>query len=74
MVLFQPWMLSRSRAPQPTFQQLWANYKGPFDIWCGNGHDAALEWPIPYERRLGYSMEVSCNMVYGRKVVRVNLI
>ena len=51
-------MLSKSRTPQPTLQELMAKYKGPGEIWFGENHDAALQWPNPWESKLGYSMEV----------------
>ena len=51
-------MLSNSKARQPTMQELCATYRGPFEIWTRQAHEADFQLPPTGEVQYGWSMEV----------------
>ena len=66
-VLFQPWMLTMSATPQPTFKDLTAQFDGPDHVWAEATTQASLQWPSTGpSTEESWSMEVHFNVIIVR--------
>ena len=60
--LFQPYWISLSSTPQPTFADITSRFSGPFSMWSEEAAQGSLYWPTG-EDNGGWSMEVSVNVI-----------